>query len=133
MFLHLLTYEQQHAFCRAVLLMVEADEDLHAREEEIKTTILREIGLDSYPSHPGPLDELLDDISGIRGEQANTFLLEFAGVATADYETHPEEQRLLQAVAERLKVPSERVDAFIELAERLHRVFDEARTAIASA
>ena len=133
MFLNLLTPEQQHAFCRAVLLIVKADEELHAREEQITTTILREVGLDSYPSDAGTLDQLLDEIGGIRGEQANTFLLELAGVATADYETHPEERRILEAVAQRMEVPTERIDAFIELAERLHRVSDDARTAIASA
>jgi uncharacterized tellurite resistance protein B-like protein len=132
MFLHLLSLEQQQAFCRAVIHMVEADEDLHEREGQIKADILREVQLDSYPTDPGTLEQLLDDVAGMRGEQANSFLLELAGVATADYETHPEERRILEAVAARFGVPEDRIDQYVELAERLHRLFDDARTAIAA-
>lgn len=131
MFLYLLESDEQRLFCQAVLHMVRADRVLHAKEEALQESILRELTADSYPE-PGDLQDVLARLSEVRRPVASqVFALELAGVATADGEVHPAERALLERVADALGVQRDRLDAFLDFGARARDLHDEGRVLVA--
>lgn len=131
MLLHHLGADEQRTFCHAVQLVVAADERLHAREEEIQKSLLRELDLQRFPNDGEPLAQVIEAVRGFPGDVANIFLLELAGVATADFELDPKEREILESLAAAMDVSLAQLDGFIELAQRAHELYDEARVAVA--
>ena len=130
MFLFRLNSDQQSIFCHAALHLIAADGKLQGREQEIKDEILREIAPSDYPDE---LEDLTSLVLGVghafQGEGRKIFLLELAGVATADLELHPEERALLQRFGDELGL-AEKLPELIELAEQAHQLHDRLRLAV---
>lgn len=127
MFLNLFTAEQQIAFARIAVYLVHVDGVLDEREEVLLDELQQEMGLAELPPYPD--EELIESDIGIFDDSVSRriFLLELASIVTADEERHENELAALERWCDRLGEDPSALPRFLDLSDRAHAVYREAR------
>jgi hypothetical protein len=124
------TAEQQIAFARIAVYMVHVDGVVNAREAVLLDELQQEMDLVELP--PAPSTELVEEDLRVFDDPISRriFLVETASIVTADDENHPDEVAALERWAERLGERPDTVALYLELSERAHAVYREARALV---
>jgi uncharacterized tellurite resistance protein B-like protein len=129
-FLNLLTAEQQLAFARAAVFMVHVDGNIDEREMILLDQIQHETGLPEMPPTP-PEELIISDLQVFESPVSKRiFLLELVGIVTADGDRHEDELEPMKSWARGLGLDPGILGSYLDLAERAHAVFHDARDLI---
>lgn len=113
MFIGILNQEQRENLCRIVQYIASCDGETHAQEAAITGALALETGLDEVPSSAADLDEVEGLLKAFDAPHTRRALvLESLGVALADANLHPEELKVIQAMAKGLELD----EAWVETA-----------------
>ncbi|RMG17704.1 MAG: hypothetical protein D6729_08310 [Deltaproteobacteria bacterium] len=125
MFISLLDREQQEALCKMAQFMVAVDDDRDGREELVVQGLLQESALEEVPEGAKTVDEVRSLAKKFEeGTASRALLLELFGVVLADDVAHPEEMKVIQALAEDLGIDEhwlERAQDYVQRQLELQR------------
>ncbi len=108
MFISLLDRAQQEALCKIAQFMVHVDDDRDGREALLVQSLLQESALEEVPAAAKTVDEVRELAKGFDEVSAKrALLLELLGVVLADDVAHPEEMKVIHALAEDLSIDSD--------------------------
>lgn len=130
MFLHALPQNDRETFVRAAWALIHCDKDVDPREESLLAELHAEMG-GIQPIDDVAPDEVISELRDVDGELVGrVILLELAGVAMADEVLHESERDFLVRAAHALGIETDRVDRYVDFADRARGIWVEGRSLI---
>ena len=137
MFLHHLEDKQKIAFLKAALFLIRLDGVIDLREEVVLDWALRDMGLThkDLPPCPAQLQDVLGPLGVFRGDPAAAcvLLVEAIRIGASDHIEDRAQQEALAAIAERVGVSPERLEAYTDYALRLQALIEEGQGLVGDA
>lgn len=137
MFLHHLSGKQKSAFLKVALFLIRLDGVVDMREEVVLEWALRDMGLGhkDLPPCPAQLEDVLRELAAFRGdaEASAVLLIEAVRIGASDHIEDQAQSETLAAIAERLGVSAERLQAYTRYALRLQALIEEGQELVGDA